>query len=1041
VFARRRLKRRTDVERRLGSRAAVCRYRGLAVVLLAIALAPSCVVRAPQRRDVSADPLYARFVSPSMADRPFVRWWWNGSRVDEPEITRELEIMRRAGVGGVEINTIGMPPAPSEQLQRFAVREWLSPAWLGAVAAAVREARARDMRVDLLVGSGWPFGGRFLARDEQIQRVRLTKLELEGPRSFEASLASLARTGDAARSGSASDAGELRTASVTPELAFLRLIPAERGRDSPFDAGLDLRDRVGGGQVLKFAVPRGKHVILAGFHEVGYADVAAGAEGADGPALDHFNAHAVRRYLERLSSALVSGACSLAAPGVRSGVRCAAGSLAGMVRAAFVDSLELAGANWTSDFAEQFARRRGYALLPYLPFVLDREPAWAEGPFVDSVRRVRHDYYQTLIELFDERFVGTLVAWAKDHGIAARMQAYGRETDPLHGSMRVDLPEGETWLWHDASTEHDIVVESTVINKYVASAGHLSGKRRLSFEAMTNTVPVFRETLADFKQALDATLLDGLNHPIVHGFNYSPREAGFPGWVQFGSYLNERTPFWPYFRRFSDYAARLGVVLRGSEAQAQVALLAPRADEWSRHGPLYQPFPELHMPWYQYALARAVHQAGSGADFVSERVLQQARFADGKLWIGKRGYELLILEDVESLEPATALALQRSIEAGGRIAVIGTRPSRSPGLAHAAERDASVQQAIAAAARAGNAGAARRFIEVAAPVQSEAGRLATSKRTRRVAEIELSPEQHRAEQEALLAWTRPLLEAAWVRPFVRMEPARASVSQVHHVTDDGRAVFFFANLDRRVAAEFSARFSGVKGRPWRWDPESGTREAFPRGAGTPPDAFQITLEPQATLLLVFEADALVGTAPARDPDPPPRLDPPGSRVELETVTTLDGPWQLELHPASGDPALTRSLPALIDLSTRRDDPQLAHFGGQAIYRKTFRLSEAQAALVLCLDLGEVHGLSDVSLNGRALGVRWWGRQQYDVRGALRVGDNVLTVAIATQLGNAMQHAGQRYASWFAPIPSGLCGPVSLAKLAPALRTPNGTLTR
>jgi hypothetical protein len=165
---------------------------------VALGLTAGCVTSAPPQRELRSDPLYGRFASPSMIDRPFVRWWWNGSRVDEAEITRELEIMRRAGIGGVEINTIGMPPVPAEQLSRFPARPWLSPAWLAALGEASRQARSRDMQVDLLVGSGWPFGGRFLARDEQIQRVRLSKIEVEGPRWFEPSAAALARAEEAA---------------------------------------------------------------------------------------------------------------------------------------------------------------------------------------------------------------------------------------------------------------------------------------------------------------------------------------------------------------------------------------------------------------------------------------------------------------------------------------------------------------------------------------------------------------------------------------------------------------------------------------------------------------------------------------------------------------------------------------------------------------------------------------------------------------------------------------------------------------------------
>src|SRR5690606_2074391 len=98
----------------------------------------------------------------------------------------------------------------------------------------------------------------------------------------------------------------------------------------------------------------------------------------------------------------------------------------------------------------------------------------------------------TLTELFEERFIATYVQWARDQGVLARMQAYGREAHPLHGSMAVSLPEGETWLWNDRADNSRIRVESTVANKYVASGANLVGQRLRSFEAMTNAVPVFR---------------------------------------------------------------------------------------------------------------------------------------------------------------------------------------------------------------------------------------------------------------------------------------------------------------------------------------------------------------------------------------------------------------------------------------------------------------------------------------------------------------------------------------------------------------------
>jgi hypothetical protein len=49
------------------------------------------------------DPLWPPITS---ACRPWTRWWWMGSAVDEAEITRQLQLFHAAGIGGVEISPI-----------------------------------------------------------------------------------------------------------------------------------------------------------------------------------------------------------------------------------------------------------------------------------------------------------------------------------------------------------------------------------------------------------------------------------------------------------------------------------------------------------------------------------------------------------------------------------------------------------------------------------------------------------------------------------------------------------------------------------------------------------------------------------------------------------------------------------------------------------------------------------------------------------------------------------------------------------------------
>ena len=87
--------------------------------------------------------------------KPWTRWWWPGSAVDRPGITKQLEQFAAAGIGGVEITPIyGAHGAESRYI------DFLSPRWMEMLAYTTTEARRLGLGVDMATGTGWPFGGR-----------------------------------------------------------------------------------------------------------------------------------------------------------------------------------------------------------------------------------------------------------------------------------------------------------------------------------------------------------------------------------------------------------------------------------------------------------------------------------------------------------------------------------------------------------------------------------------------------------------------------------------------------------------------------------------------------------------------------------------------------------------------------------------------------------------------------------------------------------------------------------------------------------------
>jgi hypothetical protein len=86
--------------------------------------------------------------------KPWTRWWWLGSAVDESNITRELEAIAAAGFGGVEITPIYGAKGAEERFVKF-----LSPAYVKALEFTCAEATRLGLGVDMATGTGWPFGG------------------------------------------------------------------------------------------------------------------------------------------------------------------------------------------------------------------------------------------------------------------------------------------------------------------------------------------------------------------------------------------------------------------------------------------------------------------------------------------------------------------------------------------------------------------------------------------------------------------------------------------------------------------------------------------------------------------------------------------------------------------------------------------------------------------------------------------------------------------------------------------------------------------
>src|ERR1700736_744582 len=115
------------------------------------------------------------FRNPPADSRPMVRWWWFGTAVEKPEILRELQQMKADGIGGAELAFV-YPEVLDDPAKGLINQPFVSPDMLDNVRYAQAEARKLGLRIDVTLGSGWPYGGPATTLDEAAGRLRTVEV-------------------------------------------------------------------------------------------------------------------------------------------------------------------------------------------------------------------------------------------------------------------------------------------------------------------------------------------------------------------------------------------------------------------------------------------------------------------------------------------------------------------------------------------------------------------------------------------------------------------------------------------------------------------------------------------------------------------------------------------------------------------------------------------------------------------------------------------------------------------------------------------------
>jgi len=326
------------------------------------------------------------------------------------------------------------------------------------------------------------------------------------------------------------------------------------------------------------------------------------------------------------------------------------------------------GMPWSDGLPAAFRERWGYSLLDHLPSLTRPTGEW---------KRVRHDYYQLLLELFVERwgkpyyeaceklgleFTGHYWEheWPRCVLVPDNMAAYAWHQRPAIDTLMNRYDEGPHAQFGNARAVRELSSVANQLNrKRTLCEAYGAAGWELRFE--------------DMKRITDWLFVLGVNTMNEHLSYVTLRGARKRDHPQSFSY---HAPWWNDYHARTTYTTRLAAALSSGLQVQQFLLVEPTTTAWfyqadSKHAKHLEKigttFQELVM---RLEMAQVEYDLGS-EDIIARHGSYRVR----RLKVGKRAYRAVVLPPMmETISKKTAELLEELSMSGGTVIYCGAEP-------------------------------------------------------------------------------------------------------------------------------------------------------------------------------------------------------------------------------------------------------------------------------------------------------------------------------------------------------------------------------
>lgn len=896
----------------------------------------------------TTDVLRNHFQNPPATAKVYVYWHWMGSNFSKAGITKDLEAMKATGIGGATIfnltSAVQETQSPTQN-NPWPDQTYRSPAYWDALKHAAAEARRLGIDLGLHNTAGYSTtGGPWITEDRGMQQLVWTRTELSGGQLLNTLLPEPAKP---IYKGWGSINAPLLQATRFTDIVVLA-VPT--GHTTPAVGEIvDLTASMSKSGHLQWKAPAGNWTI----YRIGYSPTMS----VPHPLPDEL----IGKVLE--ADKLDADQSRFHWQAVLEPLKKNLGPYLGKsFRHILIDSYEAGNQNWTPTMQREFIKRKGYDPLPWLlcltpnPNAANKQaqPLLLENETM--TQRFLWDYRDVISQLYYDN--GWTVGRQMVHqaGLDLNMEPYSGPFDTVEGAALVDLAMGEFW------THRPWKLDSPI-----PPAARAAGKTLVGAEAFTGRPEVsqWTEDPAFLKSGADLAFAGGVNRLVLHHWVLQPFDDRYQpgmgmGW--WGTHFSRHQTWAEPGKAFFTYLNRCQTMLQTGQ---------------------------------QVVDYLCVEKLVGNADLVSVRdfLKSKIRITNGQIVLPSgRIYPFIVFPSNAEMPLAVARKIKTLVAAGAK--VVATKPGTTPGLAGYPASEDSLKTLV-----------------------NEVWGLDTTAHSYGLGKV--------------LPSVAEALRDARITPDVMIEQAVDEKNiQTNHRRTQGEDLYFVANqAQKSQMITVSFRVTGKQ--PELWQAEDGRIQNAPvwqmRNGRT---TVLMSLKPMQTVFVVFRKAVSVSDHPvairvtdttatwttALNANKKPILQSINS-LSAEVVyasgktaqktlnapqpTYLNGNWQVTFAPKLDQPfSLSMSEP--VDFS-RHSNPAVRYFAGTATYRKILTVAPANRRpnQRIILDLGVLHDIAEVRLNGKDLGVLWYPPYQIDLTDALKAGTNELTIAVTNNWANRL----------------------------------------